>query len=170
MSHLRSLLIAVLAAFIGACAESPTEPTVESPSLTLASIGHLVAGSGHVAGPSGLREFTFHAAERPDGSAGGSYKIVLANGLFFEADVTCLAVEGSTGWVAGRIRATNAAVVVVGSRSMFYAIDGGEGADAADVVSVAAFNLGEGADLAFCAERPLELPPLGVTDGNVQVR
>jgi hypothetical protein len=53
---------------------------------------------------------------------------------------------------------------------MFYAIDDGEGEGAADVVSTAAFNAGAGADLAFCADRPLALPPLTVTGGNVQVR
>jgi hypothetical protein len=95
---------------------------------------------------------------------------VLPNGLFFEADVTCLAVEGTTGWVAGVIRATNAAIVVVGSTSMFYVIDNGEGGSPADVVSIAALNLPEGRDLEFCAERPLVLAPQTVTEGNVQVR
>jgi hypothetical protein len=37
-------------------------------------------------------------------------------------------------------------------------------------VSLAAFNLGAGLDQAFCADQPLALPPLAVTDGNVQVR
>lgn len=160
--------MAVLA--FAACTEisAPLAPELV-PSSVIAP-GALVAGSGHVQTASGLREFTFHAAERPDGGVGGSFKVVLPNGLFFDADVTCLAVEGGTGWVAGTIRTTNAAVVVVGSRSMFYAIDNGEGEGAADVVSLAAFNLADGTDLAFCAERPLLLPQLTVTDGNVQVR
>jgi hypothetical protein len=122
--------------------------------------GHHVVGSGHVQTVAGLREFTFHATEPPDGGVSGS----------FEADVTCLSVAGSTGWVGGTIRATNAAAVVVGSGSTFYAIDGGEGDGSADVVSLAAFNLGAGLDQAFCADQPLALPPLAVTDGNVQVR
>jgi hypothetical protein len=132
--------------------------------------GHHVVGSGHVQTVAGLREFTFHATEPPDGGVSGSFKVVLPNGLFFEADVTCLSVAGSTGWVGGTIRATNAAAVVVGSGSTFYAIDGGEGDGSADVVSLAAFNLGAGLDQAFCADQPLALPPLAVTDGNVQVR
>lgn len=54
---------------------------------------------------------------------------------------------------------------------MFCAVDNGEGDDAAtDVVSLAAIDRPEGTDLAFCADRPLELAPLTVTDGNVQVR
>lgn len=131
---------------------------------------HRVTGSGHVEAGDGIREFTFHAVERPDGSVDGSYKIVLPNGLFFEADVTCVAVNGDTGWVAGVIRDTNAGIIVVGSTTMFYATDGGEGADATDVVSVAAFNGAEGADLAFCEDQPQELAPMTVTQGNVQVR
>jgi hypothetical protein len=79
-------------------------------------------------------------------------------------------VDGNTGWVAGTIRDTNAAIVIIGSRSMFYAVDDGEGDGAADIVSTAAFNAAEGTDLAFCADRPLGLPPFSVTDGNVQVR
>lgn len=44
----------------------------------------------------GLREFTFHAIGQPDGPVNDSYKVVLPNGLFFEADVICLAVDGTT--------------------------------------------------------------------------
>jgi hypothetical protein len=140
--------------------------TLVSEGLTYAR----VVGSGHVATAAGLREFTFHAVDRPDGGASGSFKVVLPNGLFFEADVTCLSVDGNTGWVGGVIRDTNAGIVVIGSTSMFYAIDDGEGGESADVVSTAAFNGAAGADLAFCENRPLELPPMTVTDGNVQVR
>lgn len=170
MTHHRSLLLTVLAVALSACADAPTAAIVDGPDLAVVAPGHLVAGSGHVTTPAGTREFTFHAVERPDGSVGGSYKIVLPNGLFFEADVTCTAVDTTTGWVAGVIRATNAAVVVVGSTSMFYVIDNGEGGNPADVVSIAAFNQPEGADLAFCAGRPLVLAPQSVTEGNVQVR
>lgn len=164
----RISLMALAALVTAACAEEP-DPLSPEPLAAVAASGHRVVGSGHVQSEAGQREFTFHAVEHPDGSVGGSYKIVLPNGLFFEADVTCVAVDGDTGWVAGTIRDTNAGIVVVGSRSMFYAIDDGEGAGAADVVSLAAFNQPEGTDLAFCDEKPLELAPLQVTDGNVQV-
>lgn len=164
------LVVVGLAAAALACADARSPVAPEAPNLNAGAVGHLVAGSGHVQTAAGLREFTFHALEGPSGGVVGSFKVVLPNGLFFEADVTCLAVDGSTGWVAGTIRDTNAGAVVVGSGSMFYAIDGGEGQGAVDVVSLAAFNLPEGADLAFCADRPLELPTLTVSDGNVQVR
>lgn len=169
---MRGLHAAALSAFaIAGCADgsAPLDPAA---SLShLAAVGHAVIGSGHVDGAAGLREFTYHAIQHPDAGVSGSYKIVLPNGLFFEADVSCLAVEGNTGWVAGVIRATNAGIVVIGSTSMFYAIDNGEGSGApADIVSLAAFNMPGGVDLEFCHERPLLLAPLEITGGNVQVR
>jgi hypothetical protein len=170
MKHHRSLLLGLAAVSMAACADTPTSIATEGPEFGMAAVGHLVAGSGHVEMAAGLREFTFHAVERPDGSINGSYKVVLPNGLFFEADVTCLSVDGNAGWIGGVIRATHAGIVVVGSTSMFYAIDNGEGGSEPDVVSVAVFNGAEGADIGFCEEQPIELAPLTVTDGNVQVR
>lgn len=170
----RVFTLTLVALALTACTETtdPLEPEAGPPGpvLDLTSELHRVVGSGHVESSAGLREFTFHAAERPGDAVGGSFKVVLPNGLFFEADVTCLAVDGATGWVGGVVRDTNAGVVQVGSTSMFYAVDGGEGAGAGDVVSLAAFNQPGGADLGFCQDRPLELPPLQVTGGNVQVR
>ena len=168
MSIRRSFLV-ILFLTVASCADS-TAPRMPDTFATSAGGGHRVVGSGHVQGAAGLREFTFHAAERPHGGVGGSYKVVLASGLFFEADVTCLAVDGSTGWVAGVIRATNADAGLLGTRTMFYAIDGGEGEGTTDIVSIAVVNAAPGTDLAFCADRPLELAPMAVTDGNVQVR
>jgi hypothetical protein len=167
----RLFFAAAIAIAITSCSDPAGPAAIGAPGAEFNQVpGHHVNGSGHVQSATGLREFTFHAVEAPDGGVNGSYKVVLANGLFFEADVSCLSVAGSTGWVAGVIRATNAAAVIVGSRSMFYAIDGGEGGGAVDVVSSAVFNAADGTDLAFCAEQPLVLPPLTVTDGNVQVR
>ena len=160
----------VLVLSIAACTEPTRVLLPAAPALDLSEPGHLVIGSGHVQQAAGLREFTYHAVQQPDGSVSGSYKIVLPNGLFFEADVTCMAVVGNTGWVGGVIRASNAAPVVIGSTSTFYAIDNGEGSNALDVVSTATFNGAAGADLAFCANQPLVLAPLTVSEGNVQVR
>jgi len=141
------------------------------PSFDADAPRHHVLGSGHVEQAAGLREFTFHAVEQPDGSATGSYKVVLANGLFFEVDVRCMVVNANIGWIAGTIRATNAAPVVVGSVSTVFVIDNGEGDGApADIVSLATFNGAAGADAAFCANQPLVLQALTVTDGNVQVQ
>lgn len=154
---------------LAACADPTTVVVVDDVAANVAP-GHHVVGSGHVEQAAGLREFTFHAIQHPNGSASGSYRVVLPGGAFFEADVTCLAVEGSTGWVGGTIRDSNVAAVIIGSTTMFFAIDGGEGGEATDIVSLAAINGAAGLDLAFCANRPLALPQLTVTQGNVQVR
>lgn len=167
----KGLYVAAVAGLaVVACDEATAPLAPQGPELSAAAASPRVVGSGHNETAAGLREFTFHALEGPQGDVKGSYKVVLPNGLFFEADVTCVAVEGNTGWVGGRIRASNAGAVVIGSGSMFFAIDDGEGKDSADVVSVAVFNAAEGADLAFCADRPLELATFAVTQGNVQVR
>lgn len=173
MSIRRWFPMTLAACTVVACTGEVSSPlTPETPLVTAQDAGqeHRVVGSGHVQTDAGQREFTFHAVETPVGGVSGSYKIQLPNGLFFEADVTCLAVEGDTGWVAGTIRDTNAGIVEVGSRSMFFVIDNGEGGGAADKVSLAAFNMPEGTDLEFCEEKPLLLLELTVTDGNVQVR
>jgi hypothetical protein len=168
--RLSHVVLSVVA--IAGCADATSPVRLVEPrfSGSLNAPGHLIIGSGHVEQAAGLREFTFHAIEQPDGSVSGSYKIVLANGLFFETDVTCMATDENTGWIAGTIRATNAAAVVVGSISTVFAIDNGDGVGSADVVSIATFNGAAGGDLAFCTNRPLVLPQLTVTDGNVQVR
>ncbi len=170
MSVQRSFVVTLAALAAVACSETP-DPVSLEPQLALGDgAGHRVVGSGHVEAGSGLREFTFHAVEHPSGDVSGSYKIVLPNGLFFEADVTCVTVDGSTGWVGGVIRDTNAGIVDVGSTSMFYATDNGEGGGTPDIVSLAVINGAPGADQQFCNEQLLELAPLTVTDGNVQVQ
>ena len=163
--------VVALAAVLAACEriqESPTGPV----SLSSSASGPAVTGSGHVPSGAGLREFTFHAKQKPDGSVSGSYKIEFtATGLFLQVDVTCVAVEGNTGWVGGRIVESNIAAVIIGSVSYFYAIDNGEGQGSPpDRVSSARINDVDGEDLRFCAERPLLLPSFNITNGNVQVR
>ncbi|MEO7769672.1 MAG: hypothetical protein ABIX19_01495 [Gemmatimonadaceae bacterium] len=138
-----------------------------------ANAGHHVTGSGHV--PIGmtddLREFTFHAIEHPDGSVTGSYKVERTDtGAYFIVDVTCMSVVKNTAWIAGRISETNTASVRVGTVSYFWAEDGGEGADAQDIVSNARINDRDGADVDFCNTRPTRLAPLRVEMGNVQIR
>lgn len=170
MAIRRVLVLAPSALILLACSEPVGPQLARVEQVSALSAGHRVVGAGHVQQATGLREFTFHAVQDTDGGAGGSFKVVLPNGLFFEADVTCVSVNGSTGWVGGVIRASNAAPVVLGSVSTFYAIDNGEGGAAADIVSIATFNGGAGGDTAFCANQPLVLAPQTVTGGNVQVQ
>lgn len=169
MAIRRVLALAPAALVMLACSEPVGPQLARVAQASALSAGPRVIGAGHVQQATGLREFTFHAVQDGD-RARGSFKVILPNGLFFEADVTCVSVNGSTGWVGGVIRATNAAPVVLGSVSTFYAIDNGEGGAAADIVSIATFNGGAGGDTAFCANQPLVLPPLAVTAGNVQVQ
>lgn len=170
MKHPRSFLLGLALCVPAACTEAPTTVPVDGPDFGVTSVGHLVTGSGHVATAAGLREFTFHAVERPDGSVGGSYKVVLPNGLFIESDVTCVTVDGNTGFIGGVIRDSNAAIVDIGSTSMFHVVDNGEGEGAPDIVSILAFNRIEGADLDFCRNQLIEFAEQMVSDGNVQVR
>lgn len=170
MNSYRLSLVCAVALVAASCSNPAALSDLEAPSFDLAAPGHRAVGSGHVDQASGMREFTFHAVQAPDGSASGSYKIVLPNGLFLEVDVTCLSVDGNTAWVGGVIRDTNAAIVVIGSTSMFYAIDNGEGSADPDIVSIALINGAAGLDLAFCANQPLELPALTVDRGNVEVQ
>ena len=156
-----------------ACGEEPVGPAaaLEASFDGQAAAPH-VTGSGHVDFGSGLREFTFHAKDQGDGTAKGSYKIELTPlGLFFEVDVTCMARQGNTAWVAGLISDTNAGFVQIGSVSYFYAIDNGEGAGApADVVSIARINDVAGEDIRFCQDKLLLLPSFPIEYGNVQIR
>lgn len=172
MSIHRIILMGTALFLVAGCSEveEPVAPVAGTTSMLLAGAQHRIMGSGHVEQGDGIREFTFHAVERPGEGVSGSYKVVLPNGLFFEADVTCLAVEDDTGWVAGIIRDTNAGDALLGTVSMFYAVDGGEGEGATDIVSSATFLGPEGSDQEFCADRPLELAQMTVTQGNVQVR
>lgn len=161
-------ITAAVAACDSGSANSPSAPTA------VLAMGResAVTGSGHVPSGSGLREFTLHATRKVDGSVNGSYRIEFtATGLYFVVTVTCMAVEGNTGWVAGIITETNWSIIRLGTVSYFYAIDNGEGAPAVpDRVSSARINDVAGEDLRFCTERPLLLPAFDVQLGNVQVQ
>jgi hypothetical protein len=134
---------------------------------------HHVTGSGHtpVGMTEDLREFTFHAVEHPDGTVSGSYRVERTDtGVFFTVDVRCMTVVGNTAWVAGRITETNSPAIRVGTVSYFWAVDGGEGAGAQDIVSIARINDRDEAEAEFCTTLPKLLPPLAVEMGNVQIR
>jgi hypothetical protein len=166
-SSVRAIPLLVLA--LAACGAEPADPSAPTP--LLASVREsAVTGSGHVPSGTGLREFTFHATRKVDGSVHGSYKIEFTGtGLYFVVSLTCMAVEGNTGWLAGIISETNWSVIQVGTVSYFYATDNGEGGDVPDQVSSARINDRDGEDLVFCSERPLLLPSFAIQNGNVQV-
>jgi len=165
-------VLAVLAATAAGCERPAGELLAPEPALVVVGEPRLVTGSGHIEAGDGLRNFTFHAMLRPDGSAEGSYQIHRTDlGTVFSVDVTCLAIVGNQAWIAGIIASTNDPTVRVGTVSYFYAIDNGEGIDApADVVSLARINDLAGRDIEFCTNNPTVLPPRQVQLGGVQIR
>jgi len=174
---MRSQLVrfAILAGVLTAC-DNPAGPApasrAVSPALDVSAPPIVVSGSGHIEAGDGLRNFTFHAVQRPDGSVEGSYQILRTDlGTGFTVDVSCLSVVGNGAWVAGHIATTTQPGVVVGSVSYFYAFDNGEGSDASpDIVSIARINDLPGRDVEFCTNHPQVLPPRVVQMGNVQIR
>jgi hypothetical protein len=138
----------------------------------LAGVGPSATGSGHYYVADELRTLAFSAVGHADGTASGEYEIdVHATGVRFHVTVTCLSVRGNTAWIAGIIDRSSGPPVQEGTVSYFYAVDNGEGANAAaDTVSVARINDVPGAAQEFCTTQPLLLPPRAVVHGNVAVR
>lgn len=167
--------LAVLAGALAAC-DNPASPTLKTgpvtPSFGVDGLPTVVSGSGHIEAGDGLRNFTFHAMKRPDGSVAGSYQIRRTDlGVGFTVDVKCLTVVGNGAWVGGIIASTTQAGVNVGTVSYFYAFDNGEASNAPpDIVSIARINDVPAALEEFCTELPQILPPRNVQFGNVQIR
>lgn len=173
--HFGPVALGALAALIttaAGCGRQTDELLSPRPSLNSVAQPQLVTGSGHIEAGEGLRNFTFHAMLRPDGSAQGSYQIHRTDlGTVFSVDVTCLTIVGNRAWIGGIIASTNDPTIRVGTVSYFYAIDNGEGSDApADIVSLARVNDLAGRDIEFCTTLPTLLPPRQVQLGGVQIR
>jgi hypothetical protein len=166
--------LAVLAGVLAGC-DNPASPAPIAssvrPSFSV-DAPVVVSGSGHIEAGDGLRNLTFHAMRRPDGSVTGSYQIRRTDlGVGFTVDVKCLTVVGNGAWIGGIIASTTQAGVVVGTVSYFYAFDNGEGSDAPpDIVSIARINDVPAALEEFCTDLPQILPPRNVQFGNVQIR
>jgi hypothetical protein len=167
--------LAALAGLLAGC-DHPASPAritgPLTPSLSVEGRPVVVSGSGHIEVGDGLRNFTFHAVQHPDGSVSGSYAIYRTDlGTGFTVDVSCLSVVGNGAWVGGHIATSTQPGVVVGTVSYFYAFDNGEGGNAPpDIVSIARINDPPGRDVEFCTNRPQLLPPRVVEMGNVQIR
>jgi hypothetical protein len=175
-------MLPVVALLIASGCDSSRTPVGIGPGLepdgnvlpsTAVSAG--ATGSGHYMSGGELRTFAFSAVGKADGSASGQYEIVIhAIDRFLHVGVTCMVVRNDTAWVAGIIERTNHPAIIEGSVSYFWAVDGGEGADAVDKVSTARINDAAGEDRRFCSLTPDEafsgLPGNVVLKGNVQVR
>lgn len=160
------------------CAETSRSPTAASVGPTdsrmQAISGARATGSGHTVAGGEPRTFAFGAVGHPDGSASGSFQIVIhAIDAHIHVATTCMRVRNDTAWVAGIIAKSNHPVVREGTVSYFWASDGGEGPDAVDKVSTARINDAAGEDQRFCTLMPDEafsgLPGNVVLGGNVQV-
>ena len=161
----------LLSSACGSVTDQIVAPSAET-LLSAAAQPNVVTGSGHIEAGDGLRNFTFHAIKRPDGSVEGSYRILRTDlSTEFAVDVTCLTVVGNRAWVAGIISYADSPGVLVGTVSYFYAIDNGEGDGASpDIVSLARINDRAGEDQLFCTILPTILPPRAVQLGNVQIQ
>lgn len=176
-----SRMVPVCCAVLLLGCESALEPRAEGPGLepdgsrALSGVVASATGSGHYTDRGELRTLTFSAVRHADGSVRGQYEVVLhASDRFFHVSVTCLSVRNDTAWIAGIVDRTNHPVIREGTVSYFWAVDGGEGAEATDKVSVARINDRPGEDQRFCSLMPDEdfsgLPGRVVEHGNVQVR
>jgi hypothetical protein len=174
MHRMLSITAAVGTAVLLGCEPSslrPITPTDEALRNAGAGVVQSATGSGHYTTGGEIRTLAFSAVKRADGSVSGEYQInVHASDLFFHVTVTCMDVVGNTAWIAGIIDKASGPPVVEGTVSYFYAIDGGEGPDAVDIVSVARINDRPESAQEFCTQHPMVLPPRTVEKGNVQVR
>lgn len=179
MTRPRPILCVLALSLLAAC-DSPAAPAGDAPAAaasavaTPAGVVASATGSGHYTSGGELRTLAFSATRRADGSASGQYEVVIhAADAYFHVGVTCLSVRNDTAWIAGTITGTNHPVIRTGTVSYFWAVDGGEGPDAVDVVSTARINDRPGEDQRFCSLMPDEafsgLPGHVVEHGNVQV-
>lgn len=180
MTAARLFITLAAAALTVACDGSATSPYSSSrataPDAVLnASDNGVVAsatGSAHRIRGDELWVLAFTAVKHADGTTTGNARIDRKDlGISWNLDVTCMAVQGNTAWIAGIIRNAKGPVIREGTVSYFYVIDNGEGADAPpDVASAVRINDVAGQDEEFCQLRPLALPPSPIAHGNVQVR
>lgn len=178
----RRLLVPSLASLVlAACGSEPTgviaTPEVHLDQGQTSSISTPnVAVRGVISSPfgTGQRVVRIRTSSDAQGNVSGGYRIDLTGtGAWFEVDATCVGAQGNTAWVGGRIAATNAAAIVVGSISYFYLIDNGrtgDGQPAVDVISTARINDAAGRDVEFCTQRPLLLPAIAGLQGDIRVK
>lgn len=179
MTHPRTILPTLLLAALAAC-DSPADPgPAADPALSRhpveAGVVASATGSGHYTSGGELRTLAFTATRRADGTVNGEYQVnIHAIDAYFHVAVTCLSARNDTAWIAGIITGTDHPVIREGTVSYFWAVDGGEGHGATDVVSTARINDRLGEDQRFCSLMPDEdfsgLPGHVVEHGNVQVQ
>jgi hypothetical protein len=118
---------------------------------------------------SGLRNFSFTAEKRDDGTTTGQMELVNRfTGLVLHADINCLNVVGNKATMSGVVTHTNQDIFETFSAVVFSVVDNGEGANAPpDLISLAFFDLPAPE---FTCTTQFFPPSIPVEKGNVQVR
>lgn len=188
-------LRATVAVAIGlaACGNPPTSAP-QTPSFTTgAGVTMSATGGGNLLVTSpipaiGEATFSFSAAQRPDGTAYGMFRMVRPRAGFivdFAGEVTCVSVDPVNRrlWVGGVVTQNRSsdpnhllAIHAVGRDVWFRVVDNGEGAGAApDRSTVYGFEGGAGiiTSAEYCARQlwtPGDVNTFALTEGNIQVR
>jgi hypothetical protein len=128
---------------------------------------HSAQGSGHIQFGNNREFITFSAVQHSDGTVTGTATVHdVSAGVKAQIDVDCLNVIGNTATISGIVtRSTEP--TLQGFEGIFQVVDGGEGKESADFMSLANFfAVGTGNDCRAPGE--FDLSP--VEQGNIQVR
>jgi len=113
--------------------------------------------------------YAFSASVDADGHVRGNAQIDLSDPhVTFHADVTCLAVEGTSAWIGGVVTETSDATIVAENTPLWLRVqDNGQGGSSnPDVISF----LRIGAPASVCSQKRPAGMPFAFFHGNLQVR
>jgi hypothetical protein len=147
--------LALFCAVVGAAASSQ------------ATVLHSARGSGHIQFATNREFITFSAVQHSDGIVTGTATVHdVSAGVTAQIDVDCLNVLGNTATISGIVtRSTEP--TLEGFEGIFQVVDGGEGKDTVDFMSLTNFfAVGTGTDCRV----PGEFDLVPVQQGNVQVQ
>ena len=131
-------------------------------SPALAGFNAQTNGSGHILIGDSLRTFTFNARTNADGVTTGTANIVRHDlGAHIQIDINCLVVSGNSAFLSGIGKSTDPAYD--GQPFLFQVVDGGEGKNSTDAISLAYLTS------LTCASQA-NLPLIPISGGNVQVK
>ena len=127
-----------------------------------------VTGSGQFTAGGLLRIFAFTAVKRADGTvSGGWQQDNRAADVKTHGDVTCFTIIGTSAWIGGVAKRTDASPGEVAWR----VVDNGQGANAVpDQISLKVDGAGPGFAANYCGTTPATPALNNVEVGNIQVR
>ena len=153
--------------------ESHDSPLGPAPSLRAAGVVAAATGSGHITDPETgyWRTFSFSATQFADGGVHGRLHVRVhapnGAGAKIDASITCLAIDGTSAWMAGYIEKAvnpNNVGLVLG----FRVVDNGEGAGTPDLLGRTAWRVSDTPE-EYCATMPTDAALFPVEAGNIQV-